>query len=90
MKGFNNIDCDLERLIELLRLGGEDDWAVALEEVRLDFHCDVKFASSRLLSMFGGMGSLNDIVLYSDGQPLIAENNELDLLRAKIYEVCKG
>lgn len=39
--------------------------------------------------MYGGMGSLNDIVLYKNGQPLIAENDEFDALRTELYNLCR-
>ncbi|WP_411675538.1 DUF6966 domain-containing protein [Achromobacter insolitus] len=41
------------------------------------------------LSLYGGGGSLNDVVLYRDGKVLVAENGEFDLLRSKLYEICK-
>lgn len=34
------------------------------------------------------MGSLTDIVLYCNGQPLIDENNEFAELRTRLYELC--
>lgn len=38
--------------------------------------------------LFGGVGTLNDIVLSKNGRPLIKENDELDALRKKLYELC--
>lgn len=87
---IKNIDSTLKRMIELLRMGGDvEGWAAALEGIRADFHSDPKYASSKLMSMYGGMGSLNDLVLYSDGQALVVENNEFDFLRAQLYELAK-
>ncbi|MGE8435539.1 MAG: DUF6966 domain-containing protein [Pseudomonas palmensis] len=88
---LKNIDLTLKRMIELLRMGGEvEGWTAALEGIREDFHSDPKYASSKLMSMYGGMGSLNDLVLYSDGQALVVENNEFDMLRAQLYELVKS
>lgn len=89
MKSLNDIEVILTRMIELLRIGAFNNWAVALEEVKTGFEFDPKYSSLKLLSMYGGMGSLNDVVLYKDGQPLISENNELDSLRSALYELCK-
>lgn len=87
---LKNIDLTLKRMIELLRVGGDvEGWAAALEGIRADFHSDPKYASSKLVSMYGGMGSLNDLVLYSDGQALVVENNEFDMLRTRLYELVK-
>ncbi|UCO97882.1 hypothetical protein LF844_25040 [Metapseudomonas lalkuanensis] len=89
MNKINEIDAVLKRMIELLRFVEFEDWAVALEKVKMDFGCNEKLRSSELLSMYGGMGSLNDVVLYKGGQPLVAENNEFDRLRVQLYELCK-
>ncbi|WP_330210752.1 DUF6966 domain-containing protein [Pseudomonas sp. AM4(2022)] len=86
---LNDSDAVLTRMIELLRLGAFDDWAIALEKIKMDFDRDPKYKSSQLLSMYGGMGSLNDVVLYKNGQPLVAESNEFDALRVQLYEICK-
>lgn len=89
MKNLNDIEVILTRMIELLRIGAFNDWAIALEKIKTGFEFDPKSSPSKLLSMYGGMGSLNDVVLYKDGQPLILENNELDALRSHLYELCK-
>lgn len=86
----NNVDLILKRMIELLRVGGDvGGWAVALEGIRVGFHSDPKYSSSKLLSMYGGMGSLNDVVIYRDGQAMVAENNEFDMLRTQLYELSR-
>lgn len=88
---LDNIDFILKRMIDLLHVGGDvEGWAVALEGVRVEFHNDNRYASSTLLSTYGGMGSLNDVVLYRDGQVLIAENNEFDALRAQLYDLVQS
>ncbi|WP_371231661.1 hypothetical protein [Pseudomonas sp. QE6] len=86
----NDVGVILKRMVELLRLGGADDWAAALENVRENFDEDPVRMSSKLISMYGGMGSLNDIVLYGERKVLIAENNEFESLRERLYEICKG
>ena len=39
----------------------------------------------RFLGLFGGVGSLNDLILHRDGTPLLVENDELDALRASAW-----
>ncbi|WP_370600360.1 hypothetical protein [Pseudomonas nitroreducens] len=86
----NDVGVILKRMVELLGLGGADDWAAALENVRENFDEDPVGMSSKLISMYGGMGSLNDIVLYRGRKVLIAENNEFDSLRERLYDICEG
>ncbi|WP_425319215.1 DUF6966 domain-containing protein [Chromobacterium violaceum] len=47
-------------------------------------------AQPTALSLYGGMGSLNDLILYKDGQPLAKENVELDSFRIKLHALCHG
>lgn len=89
MKNVDDVEVILVRMIELLRVGAFEDWAIALEKIKRDFEADPKYSSLKLLSMYGGMGSLNDIVLYKDGQSLVLENDELDSLKVQLYEFCK-
>jgi hypothetical protein len=76
-------------MIELLCYGSFDDWAVVLEKIKKGFEVDPKDSSLKMLSMYG-VGSLNDVVLYRDGQPLVQENDELDNLWVSFNELCKN
>jgi len=78
----------LARMAELLYAGGGKDWALVLEKFHGEITNNPTVISARILSMFGGMGSLNDIILYRNGQPLAQENSEFDTLRSKLYELC--
>lgn len=75
-------------MAELLRFGSRDDWANALGKFRGEIGNSPNATAARILSMYGGMGSLNDLILYRNGQPLVAENVELDALRSELYQLC--
>lgn len=85
---IQDIQATLARMAELLRVGGIDDWAAALETLGNEMAIDQVRTSGKILSMYGGMGSLNDLILYKDGQPLVKENVELDSLRVKLHTLC--
>ena len=78
----------LSRMSDLLRIGGLSDWADALNSCVLDLRVDPVGVRAKIVSMYGGMGSLSDLVLYRNGQPMIRENNELDGLRSELYQLC--
>jgi hypothetical protein len=42
------------------------------------------------MSLYGGMGSINDVVLYENAKPLLDENNQLQGLLSELYELCAG
>lgn len=89
MTSIQDIESVLEKMEALLRLGARDTWADALEVHRFELRAAPSSAVAEILAMYGGMGSLNDLVLYRAGQPLPKENNELDELRSELYELCQ-
>jgi hypothetical protein len=90
MTDIENIQMVLSRMAELLRLGGRQDWAAALEKFHNESGTNWSITKGKILSLYGGMGSVNDLILYRNGVLLRAENNELDALRSKLYDLCHG
>lgn len=88
MTNIQNIETVLTRMAELLRLGARNDWANALEKFRGEIANDPSGTSAEILSMYGGVGSLNDLILYRNGQPLVAENDEFAALSSELYRLC--
>lgn len=72
----------------LLRYGEIEDWALALERLHHEIPDNSAVTIVKIASMFGGMGSLNDLVLYKGGHPLLAENIKLDELRSRLFTLC--
>lgn len=88
MIDIQKIQTVLARMAVLLRIGCLNDWAKALECFYVDIANDPIATSSSILATLGGAGSLNDIILYKDGQVLAKENTELDTLRTELYSLC--
>lgn len=88
MINIKEIQIVLRRMAQLIREGGRIDWSIALEKFADEIAGDPGFVSAKILSTFGGIGSLNDIVLYKGRQPLSKENVELDDLRSRLYNLC--
>jgi hypothetical protein len=63
------------------------NWAGELERLRLVFSNDPAQARYELTRLYGGSGSLNDLILYKNGALLIAENNHFHELRRALYDV---
>lgn len=45
-----------------------------------------KEALSKIKSIYGGMGSFNDMVLYKDGKVDFEGNEKLNILRKELYD----
>jgi hypothetical protein len=79
----------LDQLNGLLMRYGEADWARACRQHRAAYIENEAAALRAILAMYGGMGSFNDIVLYSDsGQVAAVDNDEFDRLRSALHALC--
>ena len=72
---------------KLLFESDEKDWSKLfyIMALRLEDNEKPQEVFSEILGMYGGMGSLNDIILYQDGNIDIERSNKLDLLRKGLF-----
>lgn len=78
----------LERMAEILDSAAMTDWASSLRRHLGDLSDDFCETKIRVRAMYGGMGSLNDVVIYEDGVAAVKINVEFDELRTRLYELC--
>ncbi|WP_371868804.1 DUF6966 domain-containing protein [Pseudoduganella ginsengisoli] len=72
----------------LLRIGERHDWTATYENLATQIAVDPQETASRILASYGGMGSLNDVVLQRNGKPLLDENEQFDALRIRLHMLC--
>jgi len=89
MNKKNKIEASLIKMIAILKKNNVHDWANALERCQQELSEKPIEVKNKILSMYGGMGSLNDIIFYNLGQPLSKENTEFANLRSKLYYLCR-
>lgn len=89
MIDIRKVEAILARMEELLRKGASLTWANAIATCRKELPDKPEPTAAKIIGMYGGMGSFNDIVLYENGQPLASENIEFDELRERLYELCQ-
>lgn len=77
----------IKRMAELLTACNQHQWGFALTSA-LNQSSGNQNVERIILSLYGGMGSLNDVVLYKDGEPNLAINEEFDTLRTKVFDLC--
>lgn len=87
MMNTTEIKIKLNRLAELLHCGGLTSWRDAIEQCCDEIENDTLGTVAKIIRMFGGMGSLNDLILYKDGKPMHMENNELDSLKPRLFSL---
>lgn len=85
---INEMKKNLESIAELLRNNNESDLARSLDALSSRADEDPETFMHDVKRLFGGMGSLSDIVFSKNGKPLIDENNKLDTLRKNLYKAC--
>ena len=88
MKNIQRMETILARMVELLRIGEDYDWANDFEKLRGKIATNPDETAYEIRISYGGMGSLNDIVLHRNGQPLTTENDEFDALKTELYNLC--
>ena len=85
---MNDIDATREimsRIAELLRSADEQAWAVTMDRLREQLRVETPDARYQITRLFGGMGSISDVVLYRDGRLLTNENDELHRLLSTLH-----
>ncbi|MDF7671072.1 hypothetical protein PT276_07685 [Orbaceae bacterium ESL0721] len=75
----------IEKIESLLKDNDEQYWSGAFTFFKERFPEDPEGTRVKILSVYGGMGSFNDLVLSKNRVPLIKENNQLDALSEELY-----
>ena len=73
----------MRELETFLQHHDEPFWATNIGRCADQLSNSDAYGLERFLSMLGGMGSLNDLILHRDGKWLVVENDQLDALRTK-------
>lgn len=77
------------RMAILARQSGVEVWARTFDRRGQQADTGPEGARVDIRGLFGGMGSLNDLVLQKTGLPLVQENTEFDELRGQLYELSR-
>ena len=65
---------------------GESNWSKGFESFILELNeAEDKSVYRKIISIYGGMGSFSDLVLYKDGILCKKENDDLHKLRSELY-----
>ncbi|MFK3710381.1 DUF6966 domain-containing protein [Leclercia adecarboxylata] len=77
----------MERMATLLELGGYAEWSASIFKLAKKYEIDPDDTKYIFLNFYGGMGSLNDLVLYRNGKVLMDENEEMEQLRSDLFKL---
>jgi hypothetical protein len=80
----------LEAMTTLLKLHGDNGWADQIERCRSSIAQSDYHGVDRLLRLYGGMGSLNDVILQSDGVAPADDNERFEALRTDAWEQARA
>lgn len=83
----------LEQIGNILRKNRDSNWLPAIENLLSQFLNETARETQvilvrKIIGMYGGMGSFNDLILFDDGNVCYEENEQLDRLRGELYEIC--
>lgn len=77
----------IKEIINILLDNGELSWSRYFDKCLKQLDDDYHEGIYNIRTAYGGMGSFNDLVLHSNGNPLRKENDRLEQLRKKLYQV---
>lgn len=86
---IERIDQILKEMQVILEQTQASGWASKLEVYRKQLTSNPEDAprlARELLKVYGGMGSLSDLVLYQDGKLAVELNNRFDSLRSQLHQ----
>ncbi|WP_425275412.1 DUF6966 domain-containing protein [Sphingomonas aurantiaca] len=76
----------LEAMTTLLKLHGDNRWAEQVERCRSSIAQSDYHGVDRFFCLYGGMGSLNDVILQSGGVTPAEDNERFDALRTDAWK----
>ena len=79
----------IQQIIFLLKKNESKRWVPIFKEFLHD--CKTKQTGElvkKILSIYGGMGSFNDLVIQRDHKILVKEDEQLDKLREELSDAC--
>jgi len=88
MKKTMELKFVIKEMIPMLNDSAYYDLANALAYLANYLDDDPEEAIYKIHLLFGGMGSLNDVVLQKNGKPLIVQNKKFNELSTTLYELC--
>lgn len=88
MKEYTRALFIIDRLVLMIEDVGITDWSLKLRDIVKNNRRNELELYRNILSLYGGLGSLNDLILYRDGKLLLSENNEFDQLRTELHKLC--
>lgn len=81
------LEVTLLEMVLLLEKNGEKEWSHALKQMAIQYQSgQASEAADKVRRSFGGMGSLNDLILQTGGIPS-SDNGKFDILRANLFRL---
>ena len=75
---------------EILEQCGESDWSKTFTYLADRMNEEADDVKREVRSVYGGMGSFSDVVVYREGRAERGLNDKLDSLRRRLYELCRS
>jgi hypothetical protein len=76
----------LQKIAVLTRGANALRWAEQIDQLTIEMATDPEQAAYKCRQLFGGMGSINDLVLMQGGHVLFDANEQLESLRKTLYQ----
>ncbi len=88
MNKAEEIKLIINKIITILVECDKEDFISELQYFLIYIDQNYEDCLYKMRTIYGGMGSFNDVILYKNGEILIKENREFSLLRNDLFEIC--
>ncbi|UUM22106.1 hypothetical protein [Mycoavidus sp. SF9855] len=88
MTQTENIKLTLTKMLDLIKLSDAKDWEGIIEPFSYEILDTPNETKREILSLYRGMGALNDLTLHKDGYPLKKENEEFSFFKRQLFDLC--
>ena len=89
MNEIQTIQSILSEIAGVFRNSDLASWAKTFQDFYVEIGVEPNAVTRKILSLYGGMGSFNDIVIYRSGIALKKENSYMDALREQLFDLCQ-
>lgn len=80
----------LQEISKILIDANINDWSRSIIKLSKEIVENTEEAKKKILRLYGGMGSFNDILIYEEGNLSKEKTEKLDTLRLKLFGMCQN
>lgn len=79
----------IQEISKILLDANINEWGRSMLKLSKEIEENTEETKKKILRLYGGMGSFNDILIYEEGKISKEKTEKLDSLRLKLFDMCQ-